>query len=560
MKPRPRPRITELTENQICNMSRRRFTETASQILTLIENDRQENQLLYYKPVSETAAQAHESCARRIFLAGGNGSSKTDTCLAELSMLSTGVFPDDLKDNDALRSKFRGPVACRVVVESLTTTLHPTILPKLQYWKWSGVDSPGGLKGHWGWIPREHLLGGDWTKAWSEKLRTLRVLCRDPDTGKYLGESSWQFLSVDNDPSDFASGDFHHILHDEPPTLAIWRENEARTMRVNGRMMLAMTWPDDPSIAVDWIYDELYDPGLKDNPDVETFTLYTTDNPNLDQEAVRAQEERWDDATKSVRIYGRPLRFSNLIHPNFTDVPRWWCFSCGKVTLGVEGQCGMCESRVCASFCHVTDMDPQVWPTVYLLDPHPRKPHMMIWVQVSPSDDLFEVAEAEVEGGPVDVREMCDRVERDLGLHITRRLIDPNMGASPASAHHRDVNWRDEFDMVGINCDLADDGEAGRARVNEYLKPDKDTMAPRISIRETCKNTIRQFKRYQWDDYSKRSDRDLKQKPKERHDDYPTLWKYLLNSEPTFRMLRQGAPIIRRMAGRPQPSRRVAAF
>jgi hypothetical protein len=33
-------------------------------------------------------------------------------------------------------------------------------------------------------------------------------------------------------------------------------------MRVDGRLMLlAMTWPDDPSIAVDWLYDEVYEPG-----------------------------------------------------------------------------------------------------------------------------------------------------------------------------------------------------------------------------------------------------------------------------------------------------------
>ena len=39
-----------------------------------------------------------------------------------------------------------------------------------------------------------------------------------------------------------------------------WRENEARVMRVDGRMMLAMTWPDDPSINVDWLYNEVYEP------------------------------------------------------------------------------------------------------------------------------------------------------------------------------------------------------------------------------------------------------------------------------------------------------------
>ena len=76
------------------------------------------------------------------------------------------------------------------------------------------------------------------------------------------------------------------ILHDEPTKLAIWTENQARTMRVNGRMMLAMTWPDDPSIPVDWIFDEIYEkaqPGAGKSPHHDWIELSTRANRNLDQ-------------------------------------------------------------------------------------------------------------------------------------------------------------------------------------------------------------------------------------------------------------------------------------
>jgi hypothetical protein len=49
-------------------------------------------------------------------------------------------LPNDFRAD--LLPKFRGPVTCRMVVESLTTTLEQAILPKLQWWKWSGVDAP----------------------------------------------------------------------------------------------------------------------------------------------------------------------------------------------------------------------------------------------------------------------------------------------------------------------------------------------------------------------------------------------------------------------------------
>ena len=313
----------------------------------------------------------------------------------------------------------------------------------------------------------------------------------DERRGKYWGESTIQFMSVDQDPSDFASGDFHIVLHDEPPSYAIWRENEARTMRVNGRMMLAMTFPDDPAIAVDWIFDEIYDPGSpgpNKNEHIDWINLYTTDNRFLNQEAIAVQSDKWSDEVRKVRILGQPIRFSNRIHPLFTDNHQYWCYACGKTSLAIENKCSSCQGEL-TEFNHISEDEPGSWPTIYLLDPHPRKPHMMIWVQIDPYDDLWQVAELEVEGDCVEVKQACDAIEAELGLHVTRRLVDPNMGASPSGAK-RGVTWRDEFDNAGLYCDLADDSDVGRQRINEYLKPEQTRDQPRIHVHHTCKNTI----------------------------------------------------------------------
>ena len=555
--------LEHLSPDGIRELTNKQLKLVAANAVDLLESDRRENQLVYYEPVSPEAAKMHSSTARKIGIFGGNGSSKTTSFLAELSSMMTGTIPESLRGDAKFCSKFRGPINTRIVLESLTTTMHPIILPMLQYWKWTGISSPGGPKGHWGFIPRRNLIGGTWEKSWSEKLRIMRIKCFDPDSpAKYLGESTCQILSVDNDESDFASGDYHIIAHDEPPTLGIWRENEARTMRVAGRMALMMTWPDNPAIAVDWIYDEIYEKGREGSqekdPNVECFNLYTTDNPYLDQEAVRIQANAWDESTRAVRIYGRPLRFSNLIHQDFTDTQKWWCFACGKDTLADKGNCGLCGgSRIC-HYNHVTNDPPSgVWPTIYLLDPHPRKPHMMMWVQVDPQDDCHQVAEAEVKGGPLEVREVVDKVERELHLRVVRRVMDPNMGKSPSSSV-RGITWRDDFDAAGVTCDTidhVDNFETGITRINDMLKPDKDTLKPRIVIHESCRNTIMHFKRYQWEDWSKRVDKDMKQKPKLKYDDYPALWRYLMNLDrgatPSFRMMSVGAPIIRRMMDRP---------
>jgi hypothetical protein len=427
--------------------------------------------------------------------------------------------------------------------------LHPIILPKLKWWEWSGISFPGGDKGHFGWVPRDCLIGGSWEKSWSEKLRMLRVHYRNPDDPDEIqGESTIQFMSKDQDPTDFASGDFHFVLFDEPSTYAIWRENEARTMRVAGRLMLAMTWPDDPSIPVDWLFTEIYDkaqPGPSKNPQVDWINIWTTDNKNLDQEAVSAQAETWSDAVRDVRIFGKPIRFSNRIHPLFTPNSDWWCFACGKTISPIDGKC-RCGAKDILAFTHVGPFEANPnWPTVWVIDPHPRKPHMFAWIQVSPDDDWWMIREGQVDGDPTEVREYVDRIESSLGLAVTRRLIDPNMGRSPASSS-RGVTWQDEFDRVGLVTDLADSSEVGRSRVNEMLIPDKSARRPRLMIHTLCEKAIFQMTRFVWDDYRQNLEKAQKQKAKEKHDDYPAIFRYFANSEPSFGNLREGTRIIRR--------------
>ena len=99
---------------------------------------------------------------------------------------------------------------------------------------------------------------------------------------------------------------------------------------------------------------------------------------------------------------------------------------CGRPVIPHERKCE-CGSEV-VEFCHVADIEPKSeWPTIFVIDPHPRKPHMMIWVQVTPNDDLWQVAEAEVPGDIIDVKKVTEDVEYSMKLNVSQRLIDPNM-------------------------------------------------------------------------------------------------------------------------------------
>jgi hypothetical protein len=233
---------------------------------------------------------------------------------------------------------------------------------------------------------------------------------------------------------------------------------------------------------------------------------------------------------------------------------QWWSYPLGRTVMPERGddgrmRCPETGSLEVVEFNHVVEnMDEMIqpnWPALFLLDPHPRKPHMFLWVVVDPSDDLWVVAEGSEEGDPADVAKHVVATERVLGINTVMRIMDPNMGRSPASAR-RGITWQDEFEEARLPCELADDSDVGRARINEYLKPDRGTMRPRLHVHGRCRETIFQLKRYVWDEYRRTTDRDVKQAPKPKYDDYPTLLRYALNSEPQFSVLHRGAPVLKR--------------
>ena len=126
--------------------------------LGALREDTKQNQIKYYKPASDRARQVHFSRAKWVGVSGGNGSSKTETCLVDLIGMCTGVFPEDPDLFAEFKSRFRGPIITRIVLESHTTVLYPIMLPKLKWHTWTGTDEQYGEKGHWGWVPKHCLI------------------------------------------------------------------------------------------------------------------------------------------------------------------------------------------------------------------------------------------------------------------------------------------------------------------------------------------------------------------------------------------------------------------
>lgn len=546
--------ISKIDPNNLASLSNNDLLELMSSVVDIQTKELQENQIFYYQPVSDKAKGIHlNTKATTIGIGGGNGSSKTETSFAEMVMCASGIFPEWALEElspEEIRAKAMGPMKCRVILANFKSQLEP-MLKKFQWWEWTGVLPVGGKRGHWGWIPRSALIDGNWDKSWSAQWSTVKFYAVDPfDTSKRVGLSQIQFMSKEMDKLSMAGVDLQFAVMDEPSTLSVYRETQARLMRGDGRLFLPMTWDDDAGANVDWIYDEVYDPGMNpDDEDTAWYVLSSLDNPHLPQDRVARRAAKMSEEERRVRIEGDNLRFSNRIHPLFTDRGKVWCFECDDETQIIQSNvktpiCARCRGNDIEAYNHVKSFDAQInWPTVFILDPHPRKPHMYQWVQVDPNNDLWQVADGELAKEPARVAEAVLETESLYNLNVVMRLIDPNMGKTP-SGIHRKICWQDEFTEVGIRCDLADDSGVGRARINEYLKPDKHTRQPRLHIHTRCSNTIKQLTRYSWDNYKYDQGRDQKQVPLMKNDDYPGNLRYLVNSEPNFHFLMHGAHMI----------------
>ncbi len=518
---------------ELADLSDRDIEELVRSLGTEIDQDKIENQLYYYEPVSPKARKVHLSTCHNISAFGGKGSSKTDTMLVELIIKATGIVPLCLED-EYPKEKLKPGGRYRVIIESQKATLHPVIIPKLQYWNWDG-DSPESGLGHWGWVPRSMLIGGSWDKSWSEKLSMLTL----------ANGSTIQFMSYDNNPEDFASGSFHAILHDEPPRWSIYRESIARVGRANGVLYLSMTPPDESGINVSWIFDDIYEPGLESsshhNPDFLSVEMFALENRFVDQEQVMARAIQLPIEKREVYLYGRFLHLSNLIHPAFTEDPHYWCFDCKKrYPLHHGTECLYCTGTNISRFSSVEDFEyKSSWPVVMVLDPHPRKPHMIQWVAINPNDEWCHVEEAKVDGECSEVVSVCDQIETKYLMNVAMRIMDPNMGKQASTSGSRHVSWQDDFANAGLRCDLGDDHfEVGRSRINELLSPDAKTRFPRMLWHPRCKNAIRQYKRYVFDEHGRYSEKEDKQTPKPTEDDFPTMDRYLVNAEQSFDSLK----------------------
>jgi len=243
-------------------------------------------------PSSDAGAQVAFLSAGRVkekMAIAGNRSGKTHIGVVDdlIQLLDREMLPEWLQPYKAWDPPFR----LRVVTMDLNSTLYGVMIPKFQQL-----------------VPREALHKGDWDRAFSSSLRTLRF-----ENGSWV-----QFMSADQDREKHAGADLDRVHFDEEPPppggQGIYDENRRRTIDRAGQLMFTMT----PLLGLSFTYDEIYQ--RRHTPDVQVHQWSMLDNPHLPPQEVVAEIKRCrTEAERRAVIFGDFVHFRGRVLEAFTD-------------------------------------------------------------------------------------------------------------------------------------------------------------------------------------------------------------------------------------------------
>ena len=169
---------------------------------------------------------------------------------------------------------------------------------------------------------------------------------------------------------------------------------------------------------------------------------------------------------------------------------------------------------------------PPSWPRVCIIDPHPRKPIMVLWIAVNPDNQAYvyrELWERRLDT----VAKVADEIHRlektDLGREpVVLRLIDTSAQEQEKTSGE---TVRMQFGQHGLFCHLAQkrNAQAGYDAIKDALERGPfEWDEPMLMVFNCCPKTKSDFMNFSFDDWQSDKQRDLmgeKDAYRKTHDD-----------------------------------------
>lgn len=389
--------------------------------------------------------EAIKSQAKKRLVLGGNRSGKSEFGAIEAISHAIGYRPY-LDKNDINYFTGDTPTIGRIVGEDFTNHIGSVIIPKLH-----------------DWIPKS-------------EFKEIKKNARGQDTNWiFKNGSTIELMSYEQDSDKFEGWSGDWVWFDEPPPREIYIACMRGLIDRGGKAWFTMTPLKEP-----WIYNELFLNEKKDK-DIWTSVWDMHDNIGygLGEDEVRKFESSLMEHEKMARIHGKFRFLTGLVYSEFDPL-----------------------YHVVKSFTIPSD-----WPIFEAIDPHPRTPHAVTWIAVSPDntkyvfDELFKVGY---------ISEICNFIKaKRKGRNPRVTLIDPaSCTPNPISG----IDIKREFTRNGIYpIKASKELHLGINRVKKALAKNPFGKSE-LYVMENCVETIKEFQMYIWDDYRGRQKDTRKEK------------------------------------------------
>ena len=423
--------------------------------------------------------KGHRSLAKTRVCIGSNRSGKTTFEVAEMCWYATRTHP--------FRKTPRPPVRMRFCCTDFRNGIEKVAIPKFQEF-----------------VRREDLKGGSWETAYSKDNYTL-----------YWRNGSFvEFMSYDQDVTKFGGASRHLIIDDEPVPIEIHMENEARLADVGGDLIMAFT-PVDLDARTAWLFDFWQQISRGEVKDTEWFFFDIEANTAWTPEQLTSFKDKYNrpglEDVYAARVLGKFPRLAGVIYKQFSIA-----------------------KHVIPWRAPEEDWTIEIWA-----DPHTRKATAAVYVGIDREGNLYVWDELlEVGTG----KSIIEKIRLKLGKReLNRALSDNAIKAKNEVLGGRSI-WDEFLDPDGNGSDRGIYFETvssqekevltGIRQVQEYLGLDAVYQKPKLFVMDNCTQTIHQFQNYVWDDYKRKLEMGLKEKPKKVNDDLMDCIRYGIMAGP----------------------------
>jgi len=472
------------------------------------------NKISFYRPhAKQRDFHAAELSDIRVVL-GGNRSGKTTCGAVEAVAHALGERPwlPESDPHRLVRLPSGDPIPVpnigRIVADTLETNIVQTINPKIMEW------APAGAITNIQKNPRGVPIRYDFANG-----------------------SVIYVMSYDQDVDSFEGTNGHWFWCDEPPPQRIFNGLRRGLIDYGGHCWLTMTPLSEP-----WTNQVLVSKANGPDGRIWMRRMSVWDNAvsrggHLPDKTIHSVLADLPADERASREEGRALHLAGLVFPEWQPEPPFWV-------------------------PHETPS--RHWPRVCLIDPHPRKPIAVLWLAVTPDNQVRayrELFDPEMRT----VAQVAHAIHQAEGWHYagekrhwaTQKLVPiwrRTAATEPVVLYVIDTSANEhektsgetvaeQFQQYGINCVDAykRNREAGINAIHQALALKYEWSLPGLVVHDNCPTVKENFLNYVWDRWGSSRQQGLKgekQTVVKANDDFIDCIRYFFQMRLTYSMLR----------------------